>query len=77
MAATGAAMTGGGRHCERERRNPVGDWRRVSGLGFGRRRELADISWIASRSFAMTVARGVPAVDTPHRDDGGERQAVV
>ena len=58
------------RLCERERRNPVGDWRGVSGLGFGRRRELAGISWIASRSLAMTVARGVPLVDTPHCDDG-------
>ena len=54
------------RLCERERRNPVGDWRGVSGLGFGRGRELVGISWIASRSFAMTVARGVPAADTLH-----------
>ena len=27
---------------------------------------MADISWIASRSLAMTVARGVPAADTLH-----------
>jgi hypothetical protein len=25
-----------------------------------------DVSWIASRSLAMTVARGVPAADTLH-----------
>ena len=43
--------------------------------GFGRGRELAGISWIASRSLAMTVARGVPAADTPHfaMTDGGPR----
>ena len=54
------------RYCERERRNPVGDWRRVSGLGFRRGRDVAGIRWIASRSLAMTVARGVPAADTLH-----------
>ena len=32
MAAAGVAMTVGARHCERERRNPVGDWRGVSGF---------------------------------------------
>jgi hypothetical protein len=43
------------RHCERERSNPVGGWRGVAGLG----REMAGISWIASRSFAMTVGAHV------------------
>ncbi len=36
---------------------------------------MADISWIASRSLAMTVARGVPLADTLHlaMTDGGPR----
>jgi len=38
MAATRAAMTVGGCHCERERRNPVGDWRGVSGFRAWERR---------------------------------------
>jgi len=34
----GGGHDGRGRHCERERRNPVGDWRGVSGFRAWERR---------------------------------------